>query len=288
MPAQDPVGLAPTGTLPGGHPYVRAGKGPRRLVVFPGVDDAMWEGRYPVTAGAVVGCYYSAYLAAHAVLVVSRPRGLPDDYDVQAAAAAYARALEPLAPVDVVGISMGGLIGLRLAAEHPEIVDRLVIANSAHAIGDSARPEVRRLHRLAAERDWTAIRAALARAFFADGRRYWYPPVIKSIGRAALPRPAEPADVEISFAIILEDAGRQHLSAVEQPTLVIGGSADPYFTRERMEETATELTDGRLSVIPGARHGAYHERKGTFDRRVTAFLDEPRTTGSPGTAVSQR
>jgi len=38
-----------------------------------------------------------------------------------------------LGPVDVVGYSMGGSIGLRLALDHPELVNKLVIASAPYA-----------------------------------------------------------------------------------------------------------------------------------------------------------
>lgn len=44
---------AETGTLLDRFPYARAGRGPRTLVVLPGVGDAMFDGRYQPGAGWV-------------------------------------------------------------------------------------------------------------------------------------------------------------------------------------------------------------------------------------------
>ena len=40
-------------------------------------------------------------------------------------------------PLNLFGQDWGGLIGLRLAAEHPELFDRLILANTALPVGDS-------------------------------------------------------------------------------------------------------------------------------------------------------
>ena len=100
-----------------------------------------------------------------------------------------------------------------------------------------------------------------------------YPPIIQTVGRFVLPRPADPDDVRISFEAILAYGGRDDPGKIEQPTLVIGGDRDPYFTAPLQQETAEGIPDSSLSLIPGAKHGAFHERKLTFDRRTTASLE---------------
>ena len=40
-------------------------------------------------------------------------------------------------PLHLFGQDWGGLIGLRLAAEHPDLIDRLILANTALPVGDS-------------------------------------------------------------------------------------------------------------------------------------------------------
>lgn len=262
-----------TGTLEGGFPYVRVGDGPRTLVVLPGVGDAMFSGRYPPGVGPALTPYFHRYLKEYTVYLISRPRGLPDGYSVEESADDYAGVLRDLAPVDVLGISMGGLIAQQLCARHSELVGRLVVASSASRLGDDGREPARRMLRYARARDWFSIRSELARAMFSDARSLVYPPLIQTAGRFVLPRPADPDDVSRSFEAILEYDGRDDLGDIERPTLVIGGDRDPYFTADVQRETADGIPDGTLSFIRGGKHGAFHERKLTFDRRTTAFLE---------------
>lgn len=282
MPAESTLPFVPavpdvqseTGLLQGAFPYVRVGSGPRTLAVLPGFGDAMFSGRYPPGAGPALAAYFYRYLDDHAVYLLSRPRGLPEEYTVEESAHRHAPLLADLGPVDVLGVSMGGLVGQQLCVRHPEVVDRLVVVDSACRLAGEARPAVRELHRYATEHDWAAIRAELARGMFAGWRRVAYPPLVRTVGRVLQPRPAVPADVRVSLAAILAYDGCDRLDEIEHRTLVVGGDRDPYFTADLMRETAEGIPDARLSLVRGGRHGAFHERKWTFDRRVTRFLAE--------------
>ncbi|WP_252490337.1 alpha/beta fold hydrolase [Natronococcus zhouii] len=191
--------------------------------------------------------------------------------------ATHARALEAIGDssdaVDVIGISMGGLIGQALARERPELVDRLVLANSACRLDEDARPTLRQFERYARGHDWASIRSELAAAMFSDGRAVGYPLALRTAGRVFQPRPADPADVWRSLEFILEFDGCDELAAIDQPTLVFGGERDPFFTASLARKTVAELPNGELELVPGAKHGAFHERKWRFDSRVRSFLE---------------
>lgn len=272
-----------TGTLPGDHPFVSVGNGSRALVVMPGFGDAMFSGRYPPFSGWALASYFAWYLDAYTVYLLSRPRGLPPGYDEDDAVRSHARAFEAIADssdvdgVDVIGISMGGLIAQSLARREPDLLDRLVLANTACRLDDDAHSAVRQFERYAREGDWASIRSKLAAAMFSDGRAMAYPPVLQTIGRLVQPRPADPADVWRSLEFILEYDGCDRLEEIDQPALVFGGERDPYFTAELARETAAGLPNGRLELAAGAKHGAFHERKVTFDSRVRTFLERGET-----------
>jgi pimeloyl-ACP methyl ester carboxylesterase len=107
---------------------------------------------------------------------------------------------------------------------------------------------------------------------FADWRQFAYPPLARTVGRFVMPQPAVPDDVAVSLDLILEYDGCDRPDAVDAATLVIAGDRDPYFTEPVLHETAAGIADARLSLLSGAKHAAFHERKATFDRRVTQFL----------------
>ena len=255
-------------------PYARLGDGPEPLVVVPGVDDAMFSGRYPTPALAAMYWYFSPYLDDYTVYVVSRPRHLPDGHDIDDMADGYAAVLsDAIGPADVVGVSMGGMIAQSLAARYPDLVDRVVLANTGHRIADT--DVVDRFLEYAEAHDWAAIRAELSAAMFSDWRQATYPPLALTLGRVVAPRPADPDDVGISLGAIRAFDGADRLGDVRSPAFVFGGTEDPYFPEATLRETADAIPDADLSLVRGGKHAAFHERKPAFDARVTSFLERP-------------
>lgn len=260
-----------TGALLDQFPYARVGCGPRTMVVLPGVDDAMFSGRYPSGAAWTLYWYFSRFVDDHTVYVVSRPRGLPEGYAIADMADEYAAALaDELGPADVVGFSMGGQIAQELCIRHPELVENLVLANTGHRIDDLAA--VDRFLQYAREHDWASIRAELAVAMFADWRAVSYPPIVRTAGRILLPSPAVPTDVQVSLDAVRAFDAADRLAAIDSPTLVFGGTDDPYFPEAILRRTAAGIPDAELATIRGGKHAAFHERKATFDSRVASFL----------------
>ena len=84
------------------------------------------------------------------VMCVNRRRGLPGGMSMAELAREHADAIRSLGggAIDVVGISTGGSIAQQLAADHPDVVDRLVLLSTACRLG----PEGRALHRRVAAR----------------------------------------------------------------------------------------------------------------------------------------
>lgn len=112
-----------TGTLPGDHPYVEVGDGPRALVVLPGFEDAMFPGAYPPFSGLALVPYFARYLGEYTVYLLSRPRGLPPGYGPDDAVSTHARALGAIADstvgIDAIGISMAAKSGRRSRGGSP-------------------------------------------------------------------------------------------------------------------------------------------------------------------------
>lgn len=261
-----------SGELLGGFPCLRAGSGSRTLLVIPGVDDAMFSGWYPPPARWAIYWYFSGYVDEYTVYLVSRPRHLPDGQGIDEMADGYAEVLaEELGPANVVGFSMGGMIAQSLAARYPDLVERLVLANTGHRIADTAA--VDRLLAYADDHDWQSIRAELSAAMFSDWRAAVYPVLAETVGRAFAPRPADPDDVRVSLAAIRSFDGADLLGDVRAPTLVFGGTDDPYFPEATLREVVAGIPDAELTLIDGGKHAAFHERKLTFDSRVSAFLE---------------
>ncbi|ADJ13763.1 alpha/beta fold hydrolase [Halalkalicoccus jeotgali] len=254
-------------------PYARVGDGPRVLVVLPGVTDALFDGTYSRVAVRFLRRYYHRFGNEYTVYVISRPRGLAAGTTIRDMADDYATLIgREFDAATVWGLSMGGCIAQRLAAEHPERVEELVLMATGARLSEAGRALVDELRRRAYDNEWGAIRAKLAAETYSDWRGLFYPPAIASVGRLTHPRPAVASDAWTSFEALLDYDGRGGLRRIEARTLVLGGGDDRLFPPPILGETADAIPEAELDVIDGAGHGVFLTHKPTVERRMLVFL----------------
>jgi 3-oxoadipate enol-lactonase len=156
-----------------------------------------------------------------------------------------------------VGLSLGGVVGMRLALDAPERVDRLALLCTSAYFGppDGWRERAALVRSQGLE---AVVDAVLAR---------WFTP-----GFADLPRYREmflATDPEgyarCCDALAGWDA-RDDLARIAAPTLCVAGSDDPSAPTEHLELLASRIPAARLDVIPGGRHLANVERAGEVNR----------------------
>lgn len=248
-------------------PYVRVGSGPNPLVILQGL---MFENKPQrgMTAGyGFLGRDYTVYS------VLRRP-GMPTGYTLADMADDYAATIgeELGAPVDVIGVSTGGAIAQHLAADHPEHVRRLVIHSSAHTLSEPARELQHQVGRLAQAGEVGSAAEALAR-FLLPRRGVWRviggPAVWASSRLISAGVSGDLQDLVITVEAEDRHSFRHRLGEITAPTLVIAGTADPFYTPLLFQETAAGIPDSRLVLYEGMRHPAWGRR---FRRQVAAFL----------------
>ncbi|GAB2916598.1 3-oxoadipate enol-lactonase [Streptomyces heilongjiangensis] len=171
------------------------------------------------------------------------------------------------------GVSLGGAVGLQLAAHHPERVSSLaVICSSSH---------------FNEERPWRE-RAALVRreglaglAETADAR--WFTPGFTVPELVDDHREADPeayaacCDALASFDI------RGALPGITAPTLLVAGREDPATPPAHLREIADAVPGASLTEISGASHLAPAERPEAVLAALRAHLD-----GYPGRGMEVR
>jgi pimeloyl-ACP methyl ester carboxylesterase len=124
-----------SGFFKGGLPYNRLGNGPRNLVAFQGLVP---ENRpLPGLMGRMLLVPFRQLSKHYTVYVVNRRPGLRPGYTLVDMASDYAAMVqgELGGPVDLIGLSTGGSIAQVFAADHPQLVSRLVLYSSAYKPG---------------------------------------------------------------------------------------------------------------------------------------------------------
>lgn len=261
---------AETGVV-AGHPYVRVGSEPRTLVVVPGLNDPLHTVGDSPWFPRLMAIYLGRYADTHTAYMVSRPHGSQPGSTVRDLAAGYETVLDalPTERVDLLGLSMGGFLVQQLAARDDRI-DRAVLGLSAARLADGGRAVVDRWLDWAVAAEWGRLyrdafgivaTGSLARAL-----------QLGSVGYDLAFDPVGGGDFVASARACLAYDGRSVLPAVDCPTLVLGGDADPFFDEPGYRETASALPRGELALLRGAGHEAVVEHPEAFDGAIRRFL----------------
>ncbi len=274
---------ATAGYFSSGLPYNRFGRGPRPLVVFQGL---MFENK-PST-GLVAWMEASLYKSLEkdfTTYVVNRKPGLSAGCSMRDMSDDYATMIreEFGGPVDVIGLSTGGSLVQHFAADHPDLVRRLVIHSSAYTLSDEAKRLMLQVRDLARDRRWRQAYAAMFGIGLPQNgvAKYAAKPVLWLISLlAALRPPQDPSDLVITIEAEDKHDFKGRLAEIKAPTLVVAGDRDPFYTEALFRETAAGIPNARLILYPKMGHPASGKQ---FARDVLAFLKEaePRGDANP-------
>jgi pimeloyl-ACP methyl ester carboxylesterase len=219
---------------------------------------------------------YRPLEARYTTYLLSRRPGLPEGCSLQDMSDDYAATIreEFGEPVDLVGLSTGGLIAQHFAADHPALVRRLVLHSSAYRLSEEARRLQERVRDLALARRW---RAAYAAVFAAMAPRRaglarvaaW---LAAPLGGLLLGRPSNPSDVAVTYAAANAHEFVDRLARIQVPTLVAGGERDPFYTPALFRETAEGIPSARLLLYERMGHPV---SGGRFTRDLLDFLAAP-------------
>jgi 3-oxoadipate enol-lactonase len=168
-----------------------------------------------------------------------------------------------------VGLSLGGMTGLRLAARNPDRVDRLVVlctgARLEPVSGWADRAATVRAHGTA------AVAEAVVQRWYTPQFLEANPSVRKESEEmvAATPAQGYAGCCEVIAGMDL----RPDLPSVAAPTLAIAGDDDPATPPHHLEQIATSVRDGRLLVVPQAAHLANAEQPGAITPAIIEHLE---------------
>jgi len=208
---------------------------------------------------------------------VGAPSGqVPDNIEQMAAdAIAFINALE-LRQVDLLGYSLGGMVAQVIAAAHPALVRKLVLANTAHQGGGNDLMKV--LQGAMSQKQYADPRMVL---FFNDskngidaGQGFLTRVNARQDNRDPENGPAV-ANAQAKAIIVFsttQDTGNKLLNAIAQPVLIVTGSNDTMLPTDSSYAMFRILKNAQVAMYPDSNHGAifqYHEQ---FVQEVDGFL----------------
>lgn len=250
-----------------GVPFAAVGTGPS-LVVLPGLSPMTGVESDLLVRGSLAPV--RSLVDRRRLVVLNRWAGLPRDLTIAALALGHAAAVRagfPGEPVDVLGTSTGGSIAQQMAADHPDVVRRMVLLSSACRLGSVGRRDQAQVAGL--------LRAGATRA------------ACRSAGARLLPRPLRPLGAAVGWLGANRVLGSKRAAddllatldaedgfdlaacagTVRAPTLIVAGGRDRFYSRDLFEQTKQLIPGSHLYVRPRRGHTTV-----TFDPRAVATI----------------
>jgi len=235
------------------------GEGERVVVLLGSLGStlAMWDAQVPVLA------------ERFRVLRIDHPGhgGSPLLYvrSVDGIAEEVVALLDELAleRVSFCGLSLGGAVGMRLALDVPERIERLVLCCTSMRF---ATPEFW-------DERTRAVREGGVEAIADAVLERWFTPGFDDVRRYRDMLVSIPSDGYARCCDALREWDvRGRLGAIGVPTLVVAGDEDPSTPLPELEAIAAEIPGARLVVLDDARHLGNVERADEFNDALLAFL----------------
>ena len=184
----------------------------------------------------------------------------------------------------LVGNSLGGLVALRLALSHPQLVPALVLVDSS-GLGKSVSPALSHLtvplygdvainwcktSLGAKQRAWA--RAALLFARPLQVPKVWLAEqermaLLPGFLEAALSSLRTQLDIFGQRDVLLDSLGQ-----LQMPTLVLWGTNDLVLPKDQAIAAVSRLQQGHLALIPECGHIPHVERPELFTQELSKFL----------------
>lgn len=251
-------------------PYARFGHGSRTLIILPGLSDGLATVR---GKALLLAKPYAPFLDRFTVYMFSRRDALPAGHSIRGMAADQAEALRQLGvgKASVMGVSQGGMIAQYLAIDHPELMDRLVLAVTAPRANGIVRSCVSDWIGFAERGDHKRLMIDTAEKNYSEAYLKKYRKIYPVIGLLGKPKSYDRFLVN-ARAILGFDAYAE-LDQIACPTLILGGEEDKTVGVRASYELKERIAGSTLHVYPGLGHAAYEEAT-DFNQRVFAFLEE--------------
>ena len=249
--------------------YFRFGQGEKTFVILPGLSVQSVMG-----AAEAIAAEYAPLTEEYTVYVFDRRKELPAVYTVADMAEDTAEAMQALglSHVYLFGASQGGMMGLQLALDHPELIRKMVLGStSSHLLPQHYRILEK----------WVGLAKAGDREglYLAFGEALYPPEVFAQVRETLLKAASTVTEEELARFIVMAEGTRdfnvtERLPEIQCPVLAIGVFEDAVLDADATMEIAEKLDfrpDFRLYMYIGHGHAAY-DTAPDYRQRIMAFF----------------
>ena len=261
-----------TGFFEDGLPYARIGNKPSFIVNL----EALTFKNEPPSGFVLKQFLKSAkpFLDEYTVYQIGRKQNVPKDYTFTDMANDYAMMIqrEFKEPVVIIGASTGGQIAQYLAADHPEIIRKLIIISAAFRVSEQgAEIETKAAEYFKQGKYGKSLAKTLDLIFTSGIKRGILKCLVRLIGKMVLGKIEYPNDFLTEIRGDVEMNFKDRLKDIKTPTLILSGELDIEYIPEDVRITAEGIPNAKLILYEGYGHGLA-ARWNVFQKDIIEFL----------------
>jgi pimeloyl-ACP methyl ester carboxylesterase len=243
--------------------FVSFGKGVKKLVVIPGLSDGLMSVK---GKALLLSPPYKKFVKKYTVYMFSRKNRMPEGYTIRQMAADQVTVMKQLG-IDkacVLGVSQGGMISQYIAIDHPEMVEKLILAVTTPYANTVVQDAVNGWIGMVRKNDHSALMTDTAEKMYSDKYLEKNRKMFPVLARFSRPKDYD-RFLKNAYAILGFDA-REELGKIKAPTLIIAGEDDKTVGNDAPEEFRNVIVGSEVFVYPGLGHGTFEEAKDFYDR----------------------
>jgi pimeloyl-ACP methyl ester carboxylesterase len=248
--------IVETGFFKDGLPYARIGNNSHYIVNI----EALTFTNKPPSAFMIKRFVKSVrpLINKYTVYFVGRKQNVPEEYTFTDMAKDYADMIrkEFKKPVIIMGASTGGQIAHYLAADHPDVVQKLIIISAAHRVSEKgAEIESKSAEYFKQEKYGKSLVAILDLIFSSKFTRGIGKFFTRIFGRFFIGKIKYPNDFLTEIKGDIEMNFKDRLSEIKAPTLILCGELDIEYPPEIVRVTAEGIPNAKLKLYESQGHG---------------------------------